>query len=525
VGDATARGFIAGKRNFNTRCYVTIHRHKGQPIELVGRQTLRPLQGGPVALVAAQHSKSMSAAAGQFSITIKQGSLDIRREILTGDWVVIHWTRNGRPLHGMLGRIDTVRRVRRAAEGATAEDWVISGRDFGAIPEMTQIWFDEYTNYETNVGGQILGARMDFNVEGHPDQIVARIMDAWLGSGPARPGIVVGGTWAWPKSLGYLGDFFADGVNFKIGFAGAAPLNAVAGVSFLGNVLPNLRGIAVNEGALFNPNPGTFMQSLLMQYSNPVLNELFYDSLTDENGSKPEKPIPAVFMRERPFVNASEGMGSPWFKLPTWHLPFDAFGDDFSTGTNDAERLNLFQLYTSGTGMVNFDQFVAYAPSYDRESIKLHGLRKWEKQTLYSAVDNAGNLSWFEELAKWHTLVSSWYAPNHLWLAGSASVPFAMPEVRIGHRLIVGNEHHGAREQYYVEGVTTSWRYPNKPTTAFQLTRGYDGEDEGMVEMVREEYERYERRDEHGVSLEDVSTADTAPVAPQLLPDEGVRFT
>jgi hypothetical protein len=459
------------------------------------------------------HTKSLSNPSGTWTLGLKEGTLDIRREIKAGDWVVIHWTRNGEKLHGMMGVIETVQRKRGSAGGVTVEDWTLSGRDFARIFQITSIWFDDYTNYQNNSAGQILGARMNFVPGGSPDQVVNRVISAWLGQGDGGDGRgLIGGAWKWPRGLNHLGEFFTQGLRSIVGNSDPLQIGTVAqpptSTLFSPTGTVHLRGESFDEAALFTPAIGTFLYDLLMEWSNPLLNELYFDSIVDGRAdSTPEKPVPAVFHRERPFINVDEGLDSPWFKLPTHHVTFDT-PTDFSSTTNDGERLNLFLLYATGAAGTSFDQYIAYPPSYSRDSLANHGLRKWERSTKFSALAN-GKQNWVEEIAKWHRLVTSWYGPNHEWLSGEFVTPYIAPDIRIGERLVVGEDNEVEREQYYIESATTTWKYPQHGATTLSLTRGFQGFDGEMMDLVRKEAEVFERRAIQGIEgLIGVSTAE-----------------
>lgn len=458
---------------------------------MVGAQTLGRRHGGPLALVSCRMDKSLAQASGGFSLGVKEGSLDLREEIRPGDWVTIYWTRNGVPLPGMLGRITNVQRARRSKDGATVEDWTISGRDFAHIFEKTTIWFDDFTNYETNAGGQILGQRMNFSPAGTPDQVVANIILAWLGAGDSPRGLL-GGPWIWPQSLKGLGEFFADGLHISVADTEPVPIGVVEPLNAQGQAV-HLRGELGDEMVLFSPNPGTVLQDILTEWSNPMLNELHYDILFDgTNGSSPQDPIPCVYLRERPFINASQGSKSPWFGLQKWIIPRDAVLTSNVTASDD-ERLNLFLPYVNGVGTSNHDQYVIYGPSYDRESMARYGLRKWEQSTRFSAILNGeGNM--VQEIAEWHSLIVSWYAPNHEWLSGDISLPFLFPEARIGQRIQIGVEDDDDREQFYIEGTSLSWKFAEKAITQFAVTRGFRGGEGAAIDLVRTFRNRYRRR-------------------------------
>lgn len=490
-----ARGFgaapVVGQRDgrsFNHRVFATIYRHGASTIPLVSRPApegpggaIAPGVGGPVALVGASYQKSMGQASGTWSLTLKRGTLDIQKEIRAGDWVISHWTRNGEKLFGTMGMITGVRRRRNVSgTNASVETWVVNGRDFGRIFEITPVWFDDYTAFQTNVGGKIIGGRMGFNPSGAPDQIVQRLIDAFLGGDG-----IVGGAWRWPSGLDYLNEFFSQGLQVSVGGELPVPL-AQKPIGLIGEQ-GKLRGLGANEIQLFQPQIGSMLHAIVNQWSNPILNEVYYDITDQLVGSIPEFPTPVVNIRERPFINVDDGIDSPWFSLPTVRITRDSERDD-DIGVSDEERLNAFIVYATGSGLSNFDQFVAFAPTYSRAGVELHGLRKMEQSTVFADFGGKqGGPGWVDEMAIWKRLLASWYGPNHLWLAGTVTVPYALPEARIGKRLIVENDPQDvAREQFYIEGVSLAWTYPKHPTTTMTVTRGFRGSDSEMVDQVRD---------------------------------------
>lgn len=493
-------GFADNRRSAH-RCHVVIYRHDGDPIDLVTDVARGPDAGGPVALIGATSSKTMGPGAGTFTLSLKRGTLNIQREIRVGDWVVLYWSRNGVPLYGTMGPIRSVQRSRSVTGSrASTEAWTVSAQDIGRIFALTKVWFDDYTGFQSNIGGKILGGRMGFNPSGAPDQIVQRIIDAFLGSDG-----IVGGAWLLPKGLGYLGEHFTQGLYAVAGMTPALPL-APPPTGRLGTD-GVLRGFAADELSLFQPTPGQPLTSILNEWSNPLLNELYFDISDDPSISTPDKPRPIVVVRERPFVNADDGKQSPWFKMPTVYLPHDAIVSS-DVATDDDERLNLFMLYATGTGLANFDQYIAYPPSYARTEAARHGLRIWEQASKFANDGGRGDgLGWMEEIAKWHSLVTSWYAPNHLWLNGSLKVPYIVGEARIGKRLVIGDSADVNREQFYIEGVTIDWRYPRLPSTTFNVTRGWIGSDNDLVDAVKTLKDDVYRRPVNLLTLKDAGTA------------------
>jgi hypothetical protein len=527
-----------------TRVRAEVHRHDGDPIVLANKGSTGHGHGSAAAVVGATETMKLGMDPATFTVDLKEGALNIQEEIQAGDWVVLTWEVNGEAHFGQLGQILVVAETRtvEGETGAPDATFTLHCENFGRVFNRTTIWFDDYTNYKNNAGGQILGQRMGWVPGGSPDTIVGRLALAWLAVEDAETRATIGTSWRWPASLAYLGDHFIDGLLYRVGenqpfslaeygISTANPPNAHAIEDLVRQRLTrriglghNLRGESFDEIQLWQPNPGTVLRALMSEWCNPILNELYFDLETEKTGvlgSLPDTPFPTLRIRERPFVVAGEGrnrgMKSPWFRLPTTYLTRgDIVGG--TTSSNDAERLNLFLLYATQTGMTNYDHYVAYPPSYDEESIDRHGLRKWEQSTRFSAVAN-GQASWLEEINDWHHLVKSWYSRNHRWLSGTLEVPRIL-KTRIGQRLVVGHEGDPKREQYYVESVTRSWRYPSSARTSLGVTRGFKGSDIDLVIAVEEAASKYQRRvppqtfDANSYDVADLGSVDVPEVVP-----------
>lgn len=489
--DEDGHGFRQS-RSFVTRAGGTIYRHGGDPIPLVGltEGALAPGVGAPLSLVSVHYSGRLGLQAANFSLEVKAGDIHVFDEVKAGDWVTFHWNRAGKLLHGSVGLIVAVRRQRSSAGGAVAESWILECQSWARVLNKTQVWFDDYTAFGSNVGGKILASRMGFVPGGSPDQMVMRIIDAWLGTDG-----VVGGAWKMPKGLDDFGEAFVS--QLFVSVQGGTPEPLVDAIARAGV----LRGEMFDESALFQPNPGTMLAPFLDEWSNPLLNEMWFDvgdaDLMPGRGfgaleSDPRRSAPVLFIREKPFVNVVQGMASPWFKLPTVELSRDAILTD-NVATNDDERVNLLQLNAVPGSMINFEQYALFPPSYDASNAALHGLRKYERMSKFASFGGrTEGLPWMEELRMWHTLVASWYGPNHLWMSGTIQVPFLLGEARPGKRLVVG---HGAhREQFYIEGVTHGWKHTQKGNTTLTVTRGFRGSDEELLEAVDTAQRVFQRR-------------------------------
>lgn len=496
--------------SYTTRCFAKVYRFDGPPLDLIGHVEHGHNNGKPT-IVNASTMKSIAAPSGTFTLTVRLNphSFDIHEEIKNGDWISIWWQRGDRKLHGMLGNIDGVRRLRTVAgEGATSEEYVITGRDVGKVFETAEVWFNEYVKFGSNVGGRIIADRFNYVPGGTPDRVVENILDAFLGAAGN-----VGGAWVWPQGLEHFGTYFAQGLRMFVGGSRggkyrraiytpkvevtAADLDAIAAAEDFGTVgtrpsSPLCRGELIDEVSLFQPEPGTKIHDMMTRWSNPLLNELFYDI---DVRTPFEAPRPLVVLRERPFVSTLFDLGetSPWFSLPTVYVSRDEmYADDL--GSNDQERINLIMLYARSSTMTQMDQYAAYPPTIDLDDARKHGLRRWERQIDFAGVGSTGDGgSWGEEIATWEDLLKDWYGLNHAWLNGSATFKFLLAEARIGHRLVIEGNGEDDMTQAYIESVQTSWSFPSGAQTVLSLSRGFIGTDQQLLEAVRQRAARWKR--------------------------------
>lgn len=477
-------------RSFTTRCAARVYRHGGAPIDLVGHVEHGKLEGAPT-IIASSTSKSIASSSGTFSLTLRAPrKFQMRDEIKNGDWISFWWQRGALTFHGMLGNIDGVRRARTVVDGATTEDWMVTGRDIGKVFETAEVWFNEYAQFGSNVGGRIFGKRLDYIPGGTPDRVVENLIDAFLGSDGNA-----GGAWRWPQGLsGRFGEFISQGLRMHVSGTKErrSSIYSVGDTTLSGDGL--LRGELIDEVSLFQPTVGTKLHDMLTRWSNPVLNELFYDVIVgDDADSPPDCPRPAVVLRERPFVNVEGGIDSPWFRLPTVRLDRSECGPD-DLGSNDQERINLFMLYARSSTMTQMDQYAAYPPSIDEEDARAYGLRRWEREIDFAGIGQNGTSgSWGEEIARWEKLLQAWYGLNHEWLNGSCNLDFVLPEARVGSRLVIQGAAGEDTTQAYIEGVSQSWQYPHGGKTSLSLTRGFIGSDAELLQRIVAKQGKFKR--------------------------------
>jgi hypothetical protein len=500
--------FASKVTNRNTRVGAVIYRHGKDPIYIAPE--------GPLMVTSCAYNKALGgAASGQWSITFKASRrFDVYREIDVDDWCVWWWEINGHRYHGAFGPIGMVQEGDSSSGGATVVEHTISGSDFGRLIDRTKVWFDDFSEYENNVGGKAIGSRMDFTPTGSPDQVIEAVLDAFLG----QDGII-GGAWRMPRGMGWIGDFFSLGLRIVAQSTLRKAQPRVIGQDAITSTLANgtkvkygrdqiLRGeVAGPELVFFQPQPGTMLTPHLNGFSNDLLNELYFDSLTeketaDSAAAAPENPVPAVFARERPFINTFDGAKSPWFSLPTISMRREDGVLVRARSRSADERVNCILLYASNLGFTQMDQYALNPPAYIREEVARYGFCVFERQTSFAGVGETSlGIPWGEELTKWVKLLASWYGLNHRWRSGNVTIAGIVPDARVGRRLLIDDESPETREQFYVENVAHQWTFGSHGSTSLGVTRGFRGTDQDLVSEVAERAAMFQRGDRGGAKV------------------------
>lgn len=524
---------VNAHESVNTRVDARVYRFGKAPLDLRASSDAASHLKGFGFIHRCSTGKGLAgASAGTWSLSIKS-HYDVTAEISAGDWVVIWWSVNGIPYHGTMGRVIDIRRSRTSVGGATSVSWTLSGKDFVDVFDRTQVWFDDYNDFGSNVGGKILGSRFNFVPGGSPDAVVENIIDAWLGSFLGGNGLI-GGGWVmptgWPlrdprSDLAVGGKsfdtYFADGLRMlvqdgkgrghivNVGDTAVDANAAVRGEEAISSTTRTvtLRGEMYDESSLFRPATGTGLTQTILAWSNPLLNELFLD--VHPGLSAPDEPVPCVFLREKPFITTADR--GPWFSLPIHELtPQDVMASD--VGVTDEERINAIYLYAANIGGSAQDQYAVTRPGYSERSLQRYGLRKMEEGTRFAKITGK---PWDLEVAEWLGLLACWYGANHRLLNGSITLRRVFPQIRVGHRIAIGDRSSNLRETFYVEAVAHTWTYPQGGSTSLQVTRGYAGSDDKIVGVVRAEAEQFQRDDRSSFKISlPSSTAGVGDFAP-----------
>jgi len=387
-------------------------------------------------------------------------------------WVRIYIVKNGKKVHLMTGLVDSIREsMHRTGEGTRVEAYTIAGRDCGKVLETTEVWVNQY-----DFGGNAVAGLAKFMTafadhpglsSASPSKWVRTLVESFVGNNG-----IAETQWTLPASLG--GGSFFDLLS-----------------------MDNLQDMDDGNGkfsdlglfAKYDTNHGIGnLAEVLESYSNDFLNELWLD-MTD-TGEKVERP--ALHLRERPFVTFESGR-ERWESIRSHTLEKrDVAIREMAKG-GTANRYNYWSIRVDGN-VTTMDERSLNAlgkldnakqgepggiPIWNRDSIAMHGVRKWQKGTLFLN----GFIEGHDEKKLWPSMAANWLRKAHDWyciapwqISGTITTSQVKPSIRLGNRLIESRDE--GEVEYYVEGVAHEWRYPGAARTTLTLTRGqYIGDD------------------------------------------------
>lgn len=483
-------------------------------------------------------TKLLGPPSGQWKLQIKpkfdlstgEERLNLHdQEIVDGDWIDIAILRNGIRIPLCRGVVDSVRRHTQSVGGATRVIYTLTGRDHGAFFEYPITWNSLWARTLAELASGLFTRRIDI-IGGRPDQLFRALINGTFQGGEDAG--TPAGQWTLPQSLT---DFVKSGEG-KLGRLFDI-LKIITFASEKGG--KHLRGAYYNAPKLWAVGEQQLHETL-GQWVNPLLNEFFYDLVpgkaflpkdhglagfmgadsfkVSEGGAGPLGPenetfvqVPseyesdtqefgtiAAIIRERPFPNSTDKKDSLWFHLPTWTIPTWLIASS-DLGRSGHQRYNVFELLAD-FGLGGQKEQAAYAiPVWLKDGIKTHGLRAFPKgQTRFTAINKGGQAEWIKERAIWLQLLLDWFAPNPYLLQGSISIKVPLPEIRIGHRVVISTNDPAKSIQAYVEGVDISIQAPT-PTagvrgeTTLHVTRGFQGSDDELMAAVMAQATNFEQ--------------------------------
>ncbi len=423
-------------------------------------------------IVSFQTTKPLAGEGGDWSVTTKgqvygdiaKGGQTWTSVLQDGDWATINVVKNGREVHVMEGRVDSLRvAITAGADGANDVTVTISGRDLTAAPVDTPLHFNPYDPLHNNAAGIDMVKLFGDAFAGRPHEAIPKILTAALGDNAANfghPPLVPPGVFKVTETK------WSDGIDI------------VARVA-------ECRGFLFAPALLNNGQVQSLWQ-LANQYCNPTFNEMWLD--TDPDGGDVVGGRKGFLnLRERPFVNIADGGNSPWYKLPAHVVPLSTVtGISLTRGRN---RVNYVQFLGAFASIFQSDAMALAPPSFDEPSIKRWGLRKLEMSSNYLSEESEGGAdNWAAENKRWRDLLVAWNALNGYYWDGTIQLAEMRPEIRVGSKLVLtGGPPAGyadfptdkgdpnAAMTFYIEAVQHNWQAGQSPTAGTQLlvTQGY----------------------------------------------------
>jgi len=474
------------------RHVASLHRHNDGPSQPIPLDTY---------IAAVDGDKRISGEAGTFTLTLLGRPLpgggptvDWEAEVTDDDWVTVGFDDGEREWYYTLGLVDMVERATSTARGAPETAWHVICRDLTKVFEDTEVLDMPYAQHDTALAyGAFYGAVQALSktpAGATPGEIVQALYEYLMRAGSQRAPNAR--WWAVPTNLPAL---IAGGAEDVVVQPDQRQATDIITDEHLD---PGLAGVwAAYTSLLAAPNSGGQVWDLLVEHSNPPLNELWVD-LAPPLGDA-YSPLaystaegeyyslrPALILRERPFPSMPGSAphrgtaNDPWKDLPatTIHvkdctsITLTRSGDErynyFLVESGSGTRFSRMVLAMAGIGDTPFDG----VPAIDIESVQRHGLRRLEVSSQYINLAT-GKLDLF---LGWTRLLRDWYALNPQYLSGTIVVGIPLPGVRVGERLdLLG--YYEDPLQLYIEGVRIqSSVEPDGSitgSTALTVTRGH----------------------------------------------------
>jgi hypothetical protein len=487
--------FLGHQGSETTRAQVTIYTHKGDPAIAQGGEAIefsgKSERGENPALMQVSTSKRFGQASGNWTVTCKvpRSAMPLWERVADDDWADISFSRHGRVFHVMRGLVSAINTTEATTgSGATTTVFTITGQDHGKVWEKTPVWFSTFCR--ENVHGHF--AAKVFTTKRADGQDSAVAGDSLVLGSPAAA--VRGYMMGFLEELGNIG---RENWQLPEGMPGAS------GTSFVQNLLM-LNADFSNTPERFSIDPNFIMQGgtlwdLAQEWSDPLFTELWLDLLPNGDYPNPgeEQPIEdsqlAIIYRDRmlpivaPEWEGLSGKDSPYFFLPTFDVPRSLLKNR-NVGRSGHERFNAFfvssPLHQEAVGQYAVDLL---SPLWDKESIRRHGLRRFDVSSKYGS--KAADLLNIAEQQR--AIIRDWYCMNPYLLSGTLELGRLMPDVRIGCRVrIPGRNDNESEETYYIEGVDNVWQ-PARSATTLSVTRGWIGTEDQYLETLQNVVDQY----------------------------------
>lgn len=166
--------------------------------------------------------------------------------------------------------------------------------------------------------------------------------------------------------------------------------------------------------------------------------------LIEDETPQPNKSVIALVHRQLPYDTMS------FYQLPT-SIVYETETFNNNLGVSSVDVKNMFRIRFPGL-VEGPNQDLQFGVTINRESIKRHGLRRFEGETIYvwtNGRDSNNDViqSYHPTYQFYQSLVTTWYAYNERLQSGTLEIRFR-PDIRVGTRLTFVRS-----RTYYTEGV------------------------------------------------------------------------
>ena len=318
----------------------------------------------------------------------------------------------------LVGKVDSVSlEISPSLPGGKGGSTVrIEGRDVGSVYEDTLIYFNPYDPLHSNPEGRDM-AKIVPDIAGSPGDIVLQL-------------------------LGLVGDVPAHfGVQPKTPDGGLWTANPFSQPVAFADVVTTLE--SPTRGTIFDPamlSPGTTpLWSFVDTYGVPQLNEVWVDTTGEEAGPQFDgrNRYSYLHVREKPFVNLTDGENSPWFSLPTRVVHIGEIKSaSLRRGDN---RYNYLNVLIELPATFAYDAFALCSPVFNTTSIERHGLLKLDMTLALNmlADGETDSLVVAAQIREFRDLVLCWNVLNAYYYSGQLVLQGIRADIRIGQKIVV----------------------------------------------------------------------------------------
>lgn len=432
--------------------------------------------GTTTSLVSYAWDKDLSAPSGQLMLTMKgyaQGCTftpageanqparngDPWLDLLeNGDWWQMSIERNGQVLGVSFGIVDEIGLSMIANQGETQIGVSVTGRGTTFALEDVPVYFNPHDPAANNALGVFM-LQIINSVAGPAEEVVVGIIQGMFGVTTGRG--LFGSQIRIPPSMEYL--IPGGPASSKI------PRTAEHWIDLLGyRLVQDLEGsVAIPQVTMETQESEQSVWAFANMWRNPPMNELFLD--IDPTGGQPTADL---ILREKPFVNATDGNDSPWFYLPTAIVDTRALTE--ANLTKGQHRVNHVLLLGDLTGALGQEAFALHPPAANFSDIHTYGLKRLLEDSNYYEDVGAGAAE--TRLKHWRARIIAWNALNHRYLCGTMQIGEARADIRVGQKLALVSGPIGRYSAFPASAALPNGEVPEDALTFYVEGVRYSGE-------------------------------------------------